>query len=219
MVKRKNFAPLVLLLAWGAHGLDAYTINQGEIKKAIDESFVVREEIHDKSGPFIFGGLGFSARNLYHRIRTKGSFSLPVIFFGKFGTQTFFTQDVGIRGFVGTSFYSGSVSYTLKALELNPLFIFLSLGVDAIIETSFKFNGKSGAFGGFFGVGAGATGYYELAHKKGAASINVILQGGVEFTYNNNRISLGATATPINDSKNYLKQTDILPFIMYGVKF
>lgn len=221
MVKRKNSAALAFALFCALNCASGYTINQDEIKKAIEESFDTRDGIYDKSGSFIFGGLGFSARNFYQGVRSKskGAFALPVIFFGKFGAQTFFTQEVGVRGFVGASFYSGNISYTQKSLELSPLFAFLSLGVDAIVQVPFELNGKSSAFGWFLGVGVGATSYYELARKRGSASVNVIVQGGFEFSYGNKRISLGATATPINDSKNYLKQTDTLPFIMYGVKF
>ena len=237
MIKIFTFLPLIFIFFLKAQDFNALQIDSKENpsqEESIEENLVsedakqiYREQIivRQKSGKYFSIGFGTST------IRTKRLLSrqveenyAPIVLFIKGGVQSFFTKNVGIRGFFAFDTYSGP-NYTLKNLTPVPFFGFVSLGIDTIAEFAITKNQRN-FLGGFFGIGFGATLFLEDAtlkkSEKGMMSQGFIIEAGIELTLAiKHRIALGAKLTPIknNISESVVARTDILPYLSYQYQF
>lgn len=195
----------------------------------IAQIYKTQELIKEKSGIYLGFGLGTSIMRL---ISTDGLGSdspptpySPVIFSIKAGTQSFFTKNVGVRGFFALDMFGDGLNYNFKKTSYKSVFTMLSLGLDAIVE--FPFTPSNKHFIGFY-VGAGFAGvlYVDNQNYSGIqnlyASGGLIVEAGLELTFFiHHRISTGVKITPIqkDTSAPFIEQTDFLSSVMYSYLF
>ncbi|MCE3037054.1 outer membrane beta-barrel protein [Helicobacter sp. faydin-H20] len=191
-----------------------------DVEKILKEQELIRQ----KSGQYFSVGLGSSFLRLQQISHGKMAYA-PIMLSLKAGNQTFFTKNVGIRGFFGLDTYSDNINYTFQKPPYNSLFMFFSLGIDLITEFALTKNNKH-FLGTFFGLGGGAVIYTDnqsyTFFKDAFLSAGFIVEAGIDFTINiKHRISLGVKITPIQKkwSPSIVKQTDFLPFVNYQYKF
>lgn len=193
-----------------------------------DAKQIYREQVlvKQKSGKYFSIGIGSSTIRT-NRFISSDAISRdysPMVFFFKTGAQSFFTRNVGIRGFFAFDTYS-KLNYTFKNIPYTPFFGFLSLGIDAIVEFAITKNQRN-FLGGFFGLGFGAVLYLDdITLKKSEKTFfsqGIIVEAGIELTLAiKHRIALGAKLTPLKTSisKSLAARTDILPFLSYQYQF
>ena len=193
-----------------------------------DAKEIYREQVlvKQKSGKYFSIGIGTSTIRTNRFLASEvisGDYS-PMVFFLKGGAQSFFTRNVGIRGFFAFDTYS-KPNYTFKNIPYTPFFGFVSLGIDTIAEFAITKNQRN-FLGGFFGIGVGAVLYLDditlTKSEKALFSQGFIVEAGIELTLAiKHRIALGAKLTPIKTSisKSLVARTDILPYLSYQYQF
>lgn len=187
--------------------------NVSDLLATTRENFKISQE---KSGHYVEIGVGTSGLLLHQRQILKNPQNVPVLFLTKGGTQSFFGENLGVRGFFALDFYTNRLNFHKKIPQNDIFFTFFSLGIDLMLD--FDTSQNTGV-GGFFGVGFGANGIFSAESKIFVA--NVIVQSGLFFRFFSQKISLAAKVTPIQrgNARILTRQTDILPFLMWGVKF
>ncbi len=200
-------------------------LNSDDIKQIYQE----QELIKKKSGTYFGFGLGMSIMRLI-RAQEPKPYSPPtpydpIIFSFQTGVQSFFTKNVGVRGFIALDTFGDEINYELKKTSYKSFFMMLSLGLDAIIE--FALTQKNQHFLGFYaGAGIGGVIYGDNQSYSGFKNLYIsggfIVQGGVELTLAiRHRISLGIKITPIQKDifAPFIEQTDFLGSLMYSYLF
>lgn len=192
-----------------------------DVRQVYEEQELVKQ----KSGKYLSIGLGTSTQRTGNFITNKdeGSY-IPIILGLKVGAQSFFTKNVGIRGFFAFDTYT-KTGTSKNENSITAFFGFLSLGIDAVVEFAITKNQKN-FLGGFFGIGFGGVLYTDNKYYKGFEKMFVsggfIVEAGLELTIMiKHRIAIGAKVTPIenNPSKSIVEQTDVLPFVSYQYQF
>lgn len=195
------------------------------LSEDVKQIYTNQELVRQKSGKYLAISLGTSALRTQRLITNqKEDNYIPIILGLKTGVQSFFTENIGIRGFFAFDTYTKTATGK-KENSTMAFFGFFSLGIDAIAEFSITKNQKN-FLGGFFGIGFGGVIYTDNANYKGFKNMFIsggfIVETGIELTLAiKHRIAIGAKVTPIQKevSKSVVEQTDILPFISYQYKF
>ncbi len=200
-------------------------LNSDDIKQIYQE----QELIKKKSGTYFGLGTGMSIMRLI-QAQEPEPFAPPtpydpIVFTLQTGVQSFFTKNVGVRGFLALDMFGDEANYELKKIPYKSFFMMLSLGLDAIIE--FALTQKNRHFLGFYaGAGVGGVIYGDNRSYSGLKNLYIsggfIVQGGIELTLAiRHRISLGIKITPIQKDilAPFIEQTDFLGSLMYSYLF
>lgn len=195
------------------------------LSEDVKQIYEDQELIRQKSGKYLAISLGTSALRTQRLITNQKEESyVPILLGLKTGVQSFFTKNVGIRGFFAFDTYTKTATGKRENSTM-AFFGFFSLGIDAIAEFPITKSQKN-FLGGFFGIGFGGVVYTDNANYKGFKNMFIsggfIVETGIELTLAiKHRVAIGAKVTPIQKeiSQSVVEQTDILPFISYQYKF
>ena len=180
--------------------------------------------VSDKSGKYISFGLGVPLMRALNPEKAPSLYT-PILFSFKAGSQSFFTKNVGVRGFFAFDGYFDDINYQFQRSMIHSFYGMLSLGLDVVIEWAISHNNRY--FLGFFaGAGFGAVIYTDNQNYNSFSKLfmkaNIIVEGGVELTLAiSHRIGFGVKLTPIqkDSAAPLIEQTDFLPFVFYSYKF
>ncbi|WP_158654726.1 MULTISPECIES: outer membrane beta-barrel protein [unclassified Helicobacter] len=192
-----------------------------DVRQVYEEQKLVKQ----KSGKYLAISLGTSYQRVARFIANPNDGSyIPIVLGLKTGAQSFFTKNIGIRGFFAFDTYT-KVGMGKKEGSPTAFFGFFSLGIDAIAEFAITKSQKN-FLGGFFGIGFGGVLYTDSQNYRGFKNMFIsggfIVEAGLELTLMiKHRIAIGAKVTPIqkNISQSIVERTDILPFVSYQYQF